>query len=125
MESLKRFLVKLLILTAFTESFALLWYFFANPKYVIDSLPVLPLFFFAVTYIFHRFVTKNKNSKPNTFQRRYMLATTVKLIFLLSIIVAYVFTYPQNSKVFLISFFLLYLAYTAFEARSLIIKHKS
>jgi hypothetical protein len=122
MESFRSFLIKLLILTASAEAFALLWYFFANPKYVSPTMPVLPLFFFAITYLFHRFVTKNKDENPLKFQRKYLIATTVKLLFMLTIIIAYYFKNPNDTKVFIISFFILYIAFTIFEARSLIVK---
>lgn len=125
MESLKSFLIKLTILTVITEAAALLWYYLAAVKYVSPTMPVLPLFFFALTYIFHRFVSAAANDENvNKFQRRFLVATTIKLILMLIIIVAYALYNPEDSIVFIVFFFILYLIYTAFEARSLLIRKK-
>jgi hypothetical protein len=84
-------------------------------KFITPMLPVLVIFFMvtglAVFYFFSRAVTK----RFSMFTNYFMIATTLKLFLYLSVIVIYALIRRSDAITFIITFFLLYLCYTAFE----------
>lgn len=84
-------------------------------KYITPVLPYLVIFFLgtglAVYYFFSRAVTK----RFSMFTNYFMIATTLKIMLYLAVIVIYAFSHRSDAITFIITFFLLYLCYTAFE----------
>jgi hypothetical protein len=84
-------------------------------KYITPMLPYLVLFFLvtglAVFYFFSRAVTK----RFSMFTNYFMIATTLKIMLYLTVIVTYTFSHRSDAITFILTFFLLYLSYTAFE----------
>ncbi len=116
----KSFLIRLLGLSFFIEIIALGWFYAMPKEWVSPTLPVLPVFFMAVTYIIHKSFMHSMGRNMRQFVTRYMLITTIKLLSFLSILLIYGLMYRNDAKQFILSFLILYLIYSAFEATAVI-----
>jgi hypothetical protein len=75
----------------------------------------LYLFFFSVTLIVHYLLLKIAQKRANSFINYFMLLTFGKLLFFLTIILIYALLFRTDAKVFIITFFILYVCFTSFE----------
>jgi len=112
---MKSFMIRLLIITAFTEVIALGWWFAMPPQWVTPTLPVLPIFFMAVTFLIHKGFVNAVGLRPQQFVTRFMLITTIKLLSFLALLLVYALMFKEDAIQFLLSFFVLYLVYSVFE----------
>ena len=84
-------------------------------EYITPTLPFLYIFFYSATTIVHYILLKISEKKPTAFTNYFMLLTFGKLLFYLSIVLAYIILFKDDAKPFVISFLILYLCYTTFE----------
>ena len=84
-------------------------------EYITPTLPFLYIFFYSATTIVHYLLLKISFKKPSAFTNYFMLLTFGKLLFYLSIVLAYILLYRDDAKPFVVAFLILYLFYTAFE----------
>jgi hypothetical protein len=84
-------------------------------KFITPMLPYLVMFFLvtgiAVYYFFSMAVTR----RFSMFTNYFMIATTLKIMLYLAVIVTYAFSRRNDAIPFILTFFMLYLCYTAFE----------
>ena len=81
-------------------------------------LPVFWILFGIITVFtagFHYSVLQVSEKETSKFSSKFMMVSGIKMIIYLVIIVFYAFSFPEKAKIFLISFFVLYLLYTVFE----------
>ena len=109
------FLKKLLIYTIVLAAAGFLIVYFLPEKFISPALPYLFLFFFSVTLIVHLILLKVSQKKTSGFINFFMLLTFGKLLFFLTIIILYALFNRSDAVRFIISFFILYVFYTAFE----------
>jgi L-asparagine transporter-like permease len=105
-------------LSLFTIVVALVYYGIRQLGFTLLDHPAFPfvLVFFALTTAgFHLGLVKAEARGNQQFVRFYMGATTAKLLLYMVVIVIYAFLVDENTRIFLIDFFLLYLLYTSFE----------
>jgi hydrogenase-4 membrane subunit HyfE len=87
----------------------------------IEALPLNKLtwsiyvLFVITTLLMHLFLTTGANEKANAFVRKFMLATTLKLLLYLAIIVFFFLFNKMMAKTFIIWFLLHYTCFTVFE----------
>jgi|JI9StandDraft_2_1071091.scaffolds.fasta_scaffold573280_1 hypothetical protein len=87
----------------------------------IDILPLnkltwsIYILFVITTLLMHVFLTSGENQKPNAFVRKFMLATTLKLLLYLAIIVFFFLFNKVMAKTFILWFLLHYTCFTVFE----------
>lgn len=84
-------------------------------SYFSPAIPFLFPFFFASTYLLFSILNKADNLSFSKFANRFMLATFTKLMLFVIVMLTYVFTNRPDAVPFIIAFFILYIAYTAFE----------
>ncbi|MBA2584081.1 MAG: hypothetical protein H0V01_11930 [Bacteroidetes bacterium] len=112
---------KLVILT-----FVLIFLSFVGFHFLLIKAPLVHYysigFFFVITVLTHYFLTKAAIKSPGRFPAYYMGGVTLKLFISMIFIVIYAVLNKGEAKVFLLSFFILYLIYTSFET-ILILKH--
>jgi len=108
-------MIRLLALTAFTEVVALGWWIAMPQQWVSPVLPVLPVFFMSVTFLIHKGFVGAINLRPQQFVTRFMLITTIKLLSFLALLLVYALMFKDDAIQFLLSFFVIYLIYSAFE----------
>jgi len=109
------FLRKLLIYTVIIGILSSVFIFLLPDGYITPTLPYLIFFFFSVTLIVHLVLIKVSEKKTPSFINYFMLLTFGKLIFFLTIILIYALLNRDDAIPFILSFFVLYLLYTAFE----------
>lgn len=112
---MKSFMIRLLAITAFMEIIAIGWWFSMPPQWVTPTLPVLPIFFMAVTLLIHKGLVSTLGLRPQQFVTRFMLITTIKLLSFMALLLVYSLLFENDAIQFLLSFFILYLIYSAFE----------
>ena len=84
-------------------------------EYITPTLPFLYIFFYSATTVVHYLLLKISLKKPTAFTNYFMLLTFGKLLFYLTIVLAYIILYKDDAKPFVVSFMILYLFFTAFE----------
>lgn len=113
-KSIFPFLWKLLLLT-----FLLLLTCFIGikrfPMLINLYYPFIIAFFAATTSVFHISVSKNNKSKFSTFVNSFMAFTMLKLLLYLTVLLIGVFANKANAKSFIITYFISYMLFTAFE----------
>lgn len=110
-----RFVINLLIFSAILGAIAFALTFILPENYFSPALPFLFPFFYAITILVFNFLIKSTGKKFNSFVNRFMMATFLKLMIYMAVLVVYVFTHKYDAIPFILSFFILYIAYTAFE----------
>lgn len=84
-------------------------------SYITPTLPYLFVFFFSATLLVHYVLLQVAMKKVSSFVNYFMLLTFGKLIFFLSIVMAYALLRREDAAQFIIAFFVLYLFFTIFE----------
>ncbi len=118
--SQKSFLIRLIGMSFFIEIIAFGWFYAMPKEWVTPTLPVLPVFFMAVTYLIHKGFMSSMGRNMRQFVTRYMLITTIKLLSFLTILLVYGLLKPADAMQFILSFLVLYIIYSAFEATAVI-----
>jgi hypothetical protein len=77
-------------------------------------------FYFVFTAIIHWWLSAALRKNARRFPAYFMGATTIKLFASMVFIVLYAIKNPVEAKVFLVTFFLIYLIYTAFETTEIL-----
>ena len=83
--------------------------------YITPTLPFLYVFFFSATMVVHYVLLQVSLKKASSFINYFMLLTFGKLIFFLSIVLAYGLLRREDAAPFTIAFFILYFFFTIFE----------
>jgi cytochrome bd-type quinol oxidase subunit 2 len=88
--------------------------------------PWLLVFLYGVNLVLFQLFIRNRSKKVSSFANFFMLATFLKLILYLAVIVIYLLSNKTEAAPFLITFFVYYLVFTALEVSSVTsIQHKS
>lgn len=82
---------------------------------ITGVLPFLIIMFYLITALVHYILLKITALNPRKFVGYFMLATSLKLMIYLVVIVVYVFSVKEGILSFILSFFALYIIYTVFE----------
>lgn len=116
---MRRYFTFLLVLSLALAvvSFAMLW---ANPGHFIMAMPLLVLYFAAVTAVQHWIVVRAMSRSPKAFVQVFLGSTIAALMLHLVVIAAYLLGGGLRPKLFLIAFFVCYVAYLAFETIALV-----
>lgn len=83
--------------------------------YISPTLPFLLVFFTAATLLSFYFIQKKLEASPTRFVTAFMAISMIRLMLYLAIIVVYALTNRPDSVNFIISFFILYVIFNAFE----------
>jgi hypothetical protein len=113
--STNKFTIHLFVYTAIIGAIAYGLTFIMPANYFSPLLPMLFPFFLAATAIVFFYLAKSSERKINSYINRFMLVTFLKLMIYMAVLLTYVFTHKEDAVNFIISFFILYVAYTAFE----------
>lgn len=110
-------------LSIFTVIFfipGLIFYLLAPEQYVSPVLLFIYPVFFLLTLLSFRIINKSLTIKFSRFVNIYMILTVAKLLIYLLIILLYSLVFRNDAVNFIISFFIIYLAYTFFEILAII-----
>ena len=114
-QKLKVFSKQLMILSVFTGLAIFAATKVIPPEYITPALPFLLVFFIATTLLSFLFLQKKIEGSPSGFVTAFMANSAIRLMFSLAIIVVYALTNRPDSVNFILSFFILYVIFTAFE----------
>jgi len=120
----QKFLVRLTILSLILGLLAYLLNRFLPDGIISPALPYLLLLFYFVTAIVHYVLLRITLMNPRKFVSYFMLATFLKLMNYLIVIVVYVFFVKSGILQFILAFFALYIFYTIFEVVTILVQTK-
>jgi len=83
----------------------------------LDLTPVYFVvpFVMVITIFFHFYLIQVSKGESKTFIGKFIASSGLKLMIYLAVIVVYIVSYPNNSKVFLTSFLISYFVYSVIE----------
>lgn len=114
-QKLRIFTRQLLILATLTGLAIIGLALIIPPAYVSPALPYLLMFFTAATLLSFYFLDRKSKVSASGFVTAFMANSAIRLLLYLGVIVIYALTHRADSVNFIISFFILYLIFTAFE----------
>jgi len=91
---------------------------------ISPALPYLFILFYVITAIVHYILLRITVLNPRKFVSYFMLATFVKLMNYLIVVVVYAFYVKEGILPFILSFFILYIFYTVFEVVTILAQTK-
>lgn len=114
-EKYQKFILRLTIISLIAGIAAYLLDLFLPDGFITPALPYLFILFYVITALAHYVLLKITTLNPGKFVSYYMLATFLKLLNYLIVIVVYVFYVKKGVLPFILAFFALYIVYTVFE----------
>jgi hypothetical protein len=115
MQALKKFILREFIFAVILGLIAYVLFQNVLKEYYLPVFWLLFGLIFLFTAFFHFSVLQVSNKDTSKFSAKFMMVAGIKMIIYLALIVFYAFSYPEKAKIFLISFFILYLLFTVFE----------
>lgn len=92
--------------------------------FITPALYYIVILLYLITALVHFILLKTIILNPKKFVGYFMLATTVKLLAYLIVLVAFVFTMKEGVLGFVLAFFILYIIFTVFEVVSILSQSK-
>jgi hypothetical protein len=120
----QKFILRLSALSLILEILAYLLIRFLPSGIISPVLPYLIIMFYVITAIVHYILLRITVLNPRKFVGYFMLATTLKLMSYLIVIVVYVFNIKEGILPFILSFFALYIVYTVYEVITILAQTK-
>lgn len=84
-------------------------------NYITPMLPYLLVFFLIISLAVYYFIEKASAKRFSMFTNYFMIATMLKILTFLTIIILYAFTNKYDAIPFILTFFLFYVGFTTFE----------
>ncbi len=91
---------------------------------ISPATPYLIILFYVITAIVHYVLLRITALNPRKFVGYFMLATSLKLMNYLIVVVVYVFYVKEGILSFILTFFILYIIYTVFEVATILAQTK-
>ena len=113
--SLRLFFRKLTIFTMIVAILSALIFYLIPEKYISPTHPYMILFFYLASLAIYSFLSKSIGKRPAIFLNNFLLVTVLKLFILIAFLFFYIYFNRNDAIPFVISFFVLYVAYTSFE----------
>ncbi len=116
---MRRYYISLLVVSLILvlTTFIIMWF---APQTFILAMPLLVLYFAALTIAQHTIVVKAMHRSPKTFVQLF-LGSTVGVLFLhLIVLTVFLLTNPGQGRRFLIAFCIGYVVYLVFETVALV-----
>jgi uncharacterized membrane protein len=112
---LKKTLLGLFILSVIIFTAGLYVFRSLVPSWYFGFFPYLVLIFFAVNAFFLFFFYRSLQKSTLQFIRTYMLATVIKLVIYLMLVLVYVLVCRESAVHFAVTLAVLYIAFTAYD----------
>jgi len=119
-----QFIIRLTILSLALGLLAFILSRFLPVGVVSPAIPYLIILFHVITAIVHYILLRITTLNPRKFVSYFMLATFLKLMNYLIVVVVYVFYVKVGILSFILSFFILYIFYTVFEVVTILAQTK-
>jgi hypothetical protein len=119
-----QFIIRLTILSLILGLLAFILSRFLPDGMISPALPYLFILFYVITAIVHYILLRITALNPRKFVSYFMLATFLKLMNYLIVVVVYAFYVKEGILPFILSFFILYIFYTVFEVVTILAQTK-
>tara|TARA_R110002050_G_scaffold78420_1_gene167445 strand:- start:7973 stop:8359 length:387 start_codon:yes stop_codon:yes gene_type:complete len=112
---IKRFLSRSVIL--FATLLVLGWVLYTQiiPQHLFEPWPFILIFFFVTTNLVHFYLLRIAESNMPKFTARYMVLSTMKLLFYLLVAIVFFMAKSEQAKLFLINYLIGYVCFTILE----------
>jgi len=120
----QQFILRLTILSLILGLLAFIMNRFLPAGLISPALPYLFILFFVITAIVHFVLLRITTLNPGKFVGYFMLATFLKLMIYLIVVVVHAFYVKEGILSFILSFFTLYIIYSVFEVVSILAQTK-
>lgn len=116
---MRRYYISLLVVSLILvlATFIVMW---TAPHLFIIAMPLLVLYFAALTLVQHTIVVKAMNRSPKTFVQLFLGSTVGVLFIHLIVLTIFLLTNPGQGRRFLIAFCICYVVYLVFETVALV-----
>lgn len=116
---MRRYYISLLVVSLILvlTTFIIMW---ATPHLFIIAMPLLVLYFAALTMVQHNIVVKAMNRSPKTFVQIFLGSTVGVLFIHLIVLTIFLLTNPGQGRRFLIAFCIGYVVYLVYETVALV-----
>ena len=116
---MRRYYISLLVVSLILvlTTFIIMW---AAPNVFIIAMPLLVLYFAALTMVQHNIVVKAMNRSPKTFVQIFLGSTVGVLFIHLIVLTIFLLTNPGQGRRFLIAFCIGYVVYLVYETVALV-----
>jgi len=119
-----QFVIRLTILSLILGLLAFILSRFLPGGMISPALPYLFILFYVITALVHYILLRISALNPMKFVSYFMLATFLKLVNYLIVVVVYAFYVKEGILPFILSFFILYIFYTVFEVVTILAQTK-
>ncbi|MCK9400393.1 MAG: hypothetical protein M0Q51_10440 [Bacteroidales bacterium] len=119
-----QFVIRLTILSLILGLLAFILSRFLPGGMISPALPYLFILFYVITALVHYILLRISALNPRKFVSYFMLATFLKLMNYLIVVVVYAFYVKEGILPFILSFFILYIFYTVFEVVTILAQTK-
>ena len=109
------FLKKIIFLTLVLFAVYSILIFFVPGKYISQAIPAIIVFFFLLNVSVFNFQLNASLKKTSKFVNFFLVATTLKLMLILCIVLIYSLLNKPDAVNFILSFFIIYAVYSIFE----------
>jgi hypothetical protein len=119
-----QFIVRLTALSLVLGLIAFILSRFLPDGVISPAVPYLIILFHVITAIVHYILLRITTLNPRKFVSYFMLATFIKLMNYLIVVVVYALYVKEGILPFILSFFILYIFYTVFEVVTILAQTK-
>jgi len=112
---MKRFLIRSVLLLAVLTLIAWIIYNQIIPQHHFHPWPFILIFFFVTTNLVHLYLLRIAGSNMPKFTARYMVLSTIKLLFYLLVAIGFFMGSRDQAKLFLINYLIAYVCFTILE----------
>ena len=117
-EPVRKFLFRLVMLTLILTCLGYAFFNFLLPDSYFSFFPVLPVFLFTVTVAVHLYLIRASKGDTRKFVSKYLGAMGLKIFLYLAFILIFLAVDKDNTISFIVSFLVMYAAFTGFEVIS-------
>ncbi len=117
---IKHFIARGLILTGSFAVAGIITFNIFLKEYYLPVFPLLLGFFCALNIIVHSLLVYSSEKKRLKFETAYMLSFFIKFFGYILFTIFYIKNHKENFKIFVAVLFILYIAFTSLEIKSII-----
>ena len=117
---IRKFVINSVILTGVIALAGFLAFTTFLNKYYLSIFPWLLLFFFFINITVHSLLISSSGNKKIKFETAFLLSFFIKFFGYIIFMIVYISNHKENSLIFVIGLFFLYIVYTSFEINSII-----
>ena len=117
---IRKFVINSVILTGLIALAGFLAFVTFLGKYYLSIFPWLLLFFFIINITVHSLLVSSSGNKKIKFETAFLLSFFIKFFGYIIFMIVYISNHKENSLIFVVCLFFLYIIYTSFEINSII-----